>query len=630
MRGMAETRAPGEASQLDLGLVPAATGAVAQVSPDKVASASLDKFFQRFTYLAPVLSLLIGWWSLASHEVKEPGGLGLITVLPAGAWVALGILLVSVAVTVGRNEFTGFRAALHAVSLILLLHGAPALLYSQPRFPTAWVHAGFIDYIERTGSLLPTLDARFSWPGFFAAAAMLSKLAGIKNPVSLIAWFPALANLAYVLVILTISRVVISKPQTRWLAVWVFLLASWVGQDYLSPQATNLFLYLSVIAILLTYFRPRPRSLEERAAAESRGGLRGWFSSWVQTDIDIVPTTPAQRVGLLVVLLIMAFASDVSHQLTPFMMIGAAATLAAFRRTTLRGLPILLLCGAFIYISYAAVPFWSGHLHSMFGSFGKVGSSVGANVGDRVRGDSAHMKVVQIRLLMTAVVGAMGILGLARLKRARVEPAIILLAGFPCSVLVLQSYGGEALLRAYAFALPFIVLCLVLGFTAGKRTLKPVLRGVGIGALSLVAALGFFVARFGNEKFEFTRTTEVQAMDWVYDHASEGSTIAAYDRVLPWAYKDIEAFKHIRYRDELGRGTPADIAMVADALRKTPDGYVVLTTSQEAAGQQNHGLGDQWLTGLRNRMVSSGQFTLVFENSDAWVLQITPAAQPAS
>ena len=39
-----------------------------------------------------------------------------------------------------------------------------------------------------------------------------------------------------------------------WLAIWLFYLMDWIGQDYLSPQAFGLFLFLVAIAVITRWF----------------------------------------------------------------------------------------------------------------------------------------------------------------------------------------------------------------------------------------------------------------------------------------------------------------------------------------------------------------------------------------
>jgi hypothetical protein len=573
--------------------------------------------------LPPAAALALGWWSLATAEApREVGGFGLIGILPTGVWVALGILIVSFAVNAVRGRFTGNRAAVHVLALVVLLHGAPALLYQHPRFSTAWLHAGFIDYIQRSGELLPHVDARFNWPGFFTGAALLGKLAGLRDPVSLLGWFPVLINLAYALPIMVVGRMATHDARVRWIGLWCFYLASWVGQDYLSPQAVNLFLYLCVLAVILTYFRPRAAVLSD----VPRGRLRAWMALWRREEIPVVPTAKGQRAGLVLAILAMSVASVVSHQLTPVFLIVALGALGLFRRSTLRGLPVLLGVAMLAFVSFAAVPFWSGHMEQIFGGFGKVASALGDNVGDRVRGDPDHQFVVRIRLLVTAAIWLLAGIGLLRrLLRRGIEPALLLLASVPVVVLGLQTYGGEAMLRVYAFTLPFMVIVVAIGLAPHPWRVRRAGTGaVLLGALSTVFVVGFYVARFGNERFEFIRTTEVEAMNWVYDHAPGGSAIVVYDDVVPWQFRDVESHEHL-VLTRMGMRHEFDVDGLTWRLRRKPaGGFVVLTSGQEASGEQNFGLPVGWAKALRESMVATGNFRMVFENQDAWVLEVAP------
>jgi hypothetical protein len=609
----------------------ASTLVVPEIAPEpgvngtsETSSRGSSNVFRQAPVLVPAGALALGWWSLgAARRPHDVGGFGLIGILPVGAWVALGVLIASFAVSAVRGRFTGARAAVHVLALVVLLHGAPALLYQHPRFSTAWLHAGFIEYIQRTGDLLPYVDARFNWPGFFTGAALLGKLAGLDDPVSLLAWFPVLVNLAYALPLMVIGRMAVKDARVRWIGLWCFYIASWVGQDYLSPQAVNLFLYLCVLAVVLTYFRPPLTTALKKKS--SRRWVRFWSALW-REEVPAAPTTKGQRLGLFAAVVGMGVASVVSHQLTPVFLVVALGALGLFRRSTLRGLPLLLGVVMLAFLSYATVPFWSGHLKDIFGGVGKVGSSVGANVGDRVQGNADHQFVVQVRMLVTVILWLLAGAGLLRrLKRTGIEPALILLATVPVVVVGMQSYGGEAMLRVYAFTLPFMALALAIGFAPQPWVVRRVVAGaLVLGVLSAALALGFYVARFGNERFEFMRPTEVAAMRWVYDHAPPGSIIEAYDDVLPWQFRDVEAHQHLLLTN-IGMKRAVDISYVARRMRANQaGGFVVLTTGQEAAGEENFGLPVGWMRALRDEMVASGNFVVVYENRDAWVLQVTP------
>ena len=47
------------------------------------------------------------------------------------------------------------------LSRTTIFHGTAPAVESTPRFATAYVPAGFSDYIARTGHILPDFDARF-------------------------------------------------------------------------------------------------------------------------------------------------------------------------------------------------------------------------------------------------------------------------------------------------------------------------------------------------------------------------------------------------------------------------------------------------------------------------------------
>ena len=78
-----------------------------------------------------------------------------------------------------EREQQRYRSRCHTVNtrslrnVLVSLQALPAVVEEQPRFATAWQHLGFLEYLDRTGGSAPALDARWSWPGFFAAAAFV-------------------------------------------------------------------------------------------------------------------------------------------------------------------------------------------------------------------------------------------------------------------------------------------------------------------------------------------------------------------------------------------------------------------------------------------------------------------------
>ncbi len=160
-------------------------------------------------------------------------------------------------------------------------HGASALRWSScsTRFRSSWnlcldsattyVHVGISEYISRTGTVAPGLEARFDWPGFFVLAAFLGQACGLGSTLDLAGWAPVYFNILYLAPLALIARTVTRDPRLVFAAVWLFEIANWVGQDYFSPQGLNYFLYLVIIALILTYFRSS-RSWSDRLVERLR------------------------------------------------------------------------------------------------------------------------------------------------------------------------------------------------------------------------------------------------------------------------------------------------------------------------------------------------------------------------
>src|SRR5204863_3853362 len=108
------------------------------------------------------------------------------------------------------------------------------------------------------------------------------------------------------------------------LAVWLFIIANWIGQDYFAPQAFGFFLFLVVLAIALRWYR-RPAVASRRWRAKSRRDDDVPVEV-VKTDVPV----PQRRTLALLVVVLMA-ATVTSHPLTPLVLTACLAALTIFR-----------------------------------------------------------------------------------------------------------------------------------------------------------------------------------------------------------------------------------------------------------------------------------------------------------
>ena len=306
-----------------------------------------------------------------------------------------------------------------------------------------------------------------------------------------------------------------------------------------------------------------------------------------------------------------------SHQLTPFVTVGALVALLVFNRISLRTLPILFGVMAVGWVSYMTVPFLAGHVISLIKEIGSVSATLSENVTGRLGGSPEHQGVVTFRLVFTVCLWALAALGaLIRFRDGRRDLTLLLLAAAPFPLLALQAYGGEIVLRLYLFSLPFVAI-LAAGVIYGRRPGAPrVASSVITVAVSCVIAFGFLLARYGNERFEMMTASEVMAVDVLYRTAPPGSMLVAVSYNLPWKFEKIEQYEYMSADVSLDLGAIETI--MSDP--KFQHSYLILTDSQGALAEVFNGSPpgswDQFVADAN----ASPAFSLVYRNEDSEIL----------
>jgi hypothetical protein len=553
-------------------------------------------------WLAVGGSLALWTLSLPGVQPRAMTSLGLVSVLPATAFVALALLGVSFCVSVWRRPASSALLASHVVALVFMLYALPALVEPTARFAVTWRHAGVLQAIldgsYRDGGSNPY----FEWPGFFVLAGFAAKAAGIGSVIGAANWAPLVFDLLYLGPLLLILRTLTIDPRLVWLAVWVFYLGNWVGQDYFSPQAFAYLLYLIVLAILVTWMRPA-----------------GWPGSRVR---------PPVRAALIGIVLFIFAAMVVSHQLTPFALLSSTAVLVIARRCGARGLPAAMTVILLIWLAYMTAGFLGGHSSEIVGGIGHLDTTVGTNVGGRLRGDAGHLFVARARIGLTLCLWAVAFLAALWLRRrGHREPAPLLLFLAPFGLALVQPYGGEILLRVFLFALPFTAF-----FIASVMRRAPLPVAV---AVTLLLTAGFLVTRYGNERMDWFTPGEVRAVDRLDALAPAGSTLVAWSNSLPWEarhytahrYRSIVASKAWARIGALPSGSPRQIAAVAEYMRAQKGGAFLVLTRSQAAEVDITGYGPPGsLADVDVGLRRSPAFRRLYANRDASVYGLAPQA----
>lgn len=211
--------------------------------------------------LVPVAALGIGFVAMKRAHASAIGPYGLIQALPPYYYAALALAGLSFLITWNSSRARPLRLSFDLLVLVFLLQSPPAIIEPEARFPVAWLTAGFTDFVAGTGHVLPGIDARFSWPGFFAGTGMVARAAGLPTTILLLKWWPVALNLLYLPPFYLLARAILGNYRRAALATWLFPLANWVGQDYFSPQSVAFLLYLVFAWIIVYQFGAKRRKL---------------------------------------------------------------------------------------------------------------------------------------------------------------------------------------------------------------------------------------------------------------------------------------------------------------------------------------------------------------------------------
>lgn len=591
-------------------------------------------------WLLPLLALVLAGVSLRSADAAGISDLGLVSVLPVGYHLALAAVAAGFVLALRGRERRALLVLQVLVAIVLLY--CVSLPYEQePAFNVVYRHAGIVDHLLTGGPLDSSIDAYFNWPGFFIVAEFVVDLTGLHSVLPIAPYAPVVFNVLALPALIVIAKTATRDWRTAWIGVWVFYLTNWIGQDYFSPQAYAYVLYLALAVGLLTSLSARldgPRRWWRRSAAAVTGRA-GRLVGAAPDPHEVVLAEPGrlERGGVLLASAVLFAALAAGHQLTPFAALLMVLTLVVLRRVSTPLLPVVgaLLIAA--WLSYMAADYLAGSGRELVEEAVSVGTSVSENVGSRVNGSTEHLVIVYVRLAVTGALWLLTLVGIVRLLRAgRPAPRHAVLAFVPLVLVLLQPYGGEALLRAYLFALPFIgvlVAAALFPAVAGAWSWR---RSTALFLVSAVLMGAFLFTRYGNERISLFTTAERTATEFVYDRADRGDIIAAGSPNVAWqdvGYDDFDYAQIGRLLEPAEPGeTPEELAdRVADALteRATRDGdvdvYVLITRSQLDYEQLMGTLPWGSVRALETGAAQTPRFRVVYENSDATVFELTGA-----
>lgn len=551
------------------------------------------------------------WWlSVHNASLDAAGPTGVIGVIGWPYVAALGVVAAVAALQLVRRRPDALVLAAAALLLTLFLYGYVNFADGEASVPTGWLHVGFARFITDHHASFTGLDARADWPALFAVAAVLVKLAGVPDASTFLQLSPVFYNAAAIAPLLIIARYVTRSRRTAWLAVFLYLGANWFQQDYFSPQATVFLLYLTTLATLL--WAARSATVPPLAGGRMGKVLRAWRR---------IPSPPAgtssgQALGVEAALVVLAAAIVVSHQLTPVSLIITTLLFVVTGYTRYRRLWLITALLFVVWFSYGATDFWSGHLSTVFGDLGRLGANLNSGVVSRVTGDPTYQLMQNVRLGWSLLYLVLGVLGWWSIRRRPDALLLGLLVASAGSLVAMQSYGGEVVLRVFVYASPLLAPLAALTF---RRLVsrRDVLFAPVLAVVLAAAALLGTATRGVNVAFERVTPDDVAAAQVLWSHAHRGDSIGYVYPTGAYAAAGV------------GQWHPVDLneqcqgPLLQCAIDRSPT-FLLLGRSQDEALQLTASARPGSVAALGDELVARGLYRILYSGRDAELLQLVP------
>lgn len=572
-----------------------------------------------------VLAIALALWISSLYQINLASltDIGLVSVLPATFYVAIGLLAIGFSVA-----FTSlprpWLLEIYVVALVVFLHAIVPILYAVPKYAYVYKHIAVIRFIEQFGSTYRNIDIYQNWPGFFAGNAILSKVTGIDAA--------SYANIALpffmvcnILAVRFLARGLTDDRRRVAATMWIFVLGSWLAPAYLAPQTMAYVMTLTTLGIVVRYL-PGLRASERQV---------NWFpgrgsSIHEPRPVELQGAWP--RVAAASVVLALSAAIVVSHQLTPFFLIVSLVIIKLARRGGSWWLPILI---TIITMAQIAASYHYIAAHQVLFSFNPFGNLQGAQRRYPTAGSEEHVFISQVARGLSLAFLVFALLAWWRIGRRRGETWILLLAFAPGLLVLVQAYGGEGIYRIYAFMcfwLSFLASGLLVRLNKTNRW-KPHVLSVG----SFIAIIALIISYFGLDRADFIPPQEVAASRWFENSTPSGSIITylSSDYPSPTTARYSEHFTgdgnwggEVMSNDRFaGRAlTERDIPDVAKSLldiaRPGQQVYLALGPSSEAYAEGYGFAPAGSLQRFGDILVKDNRFRVVFRDQDAYILQV--------
>jgi hypothetical protein len=475
-----------------------------------------------------LLPLVLGMssWAISLTQVNlaNLGNFGLLPIMNGWFYAAFALLLLGFFAEL-MSSARGWVMGLYLAAVIVAIHAVVPILFHVPEYAWVYKHIGVIANLQAHGRVTDPSDLYQEWPALFAAVATITGVSR-DSALQFAAWAPLAFELAETLVVVAIFRTMTSDRRVPYLAALLFQCAvTWVGQDYLSPQAFAFLLWLGIMLVVLRFLAPGAQ------AALAGSEQRGWRLTAIQSRLTADGTYPEPpptwlRRAAVVLVLVMFSVIVVAHQLTPVIVLTSLIGLTVVGVLRPRWLVVVMaaIMVGFLYSRWTLITTQYG------GFFG--GGDVVSNASGTVQtfGSTAQEYTAKaVRVLAAAMWLSTAAFAATYWRRPGRVVVPVVLAFAPFCVIFASSYGGEAIYRVFLFSAPWCAYIVAMSMMRVKRSwmTKAFLAVIPFALLASMQGL------FGPLAVDGFTSAEIQSSLYFYGHAAVGSTLITGDENLP-------------------------------------------------------------------------------------------------
>ena len=462
--------------------------------------------------------------------------------------VALCVLIVASSLQwLSRNSSTRLMWA-QLILLVSALFLIPVFSgYSPPLANHSLRTIGLVEYIVRTGTILPNELWYLNWPGAFVLPVFAVKLFSF-NLETLLNYAPYIMSLCYLPPLYVLFRNLLGNDRKNLIftAISFFMVANWVGSEYMaSPPAVALLFVITLLALITS--EPKRRYL---------AGIVVVFGCLVTTHLLfsiamacilcalalVKWSKPLAIVSVVSVVILVAWNLTVANTHTSWLVedvsVVAMSGIEAesIERDPLAEFPLMVSDGQ--GFESIIVPERNSPVEGRTINL-SLPFIIEGQILSHLSGSNEHIMVGVVRVVFSAVFLLLGIAGLviAVKDRSRRRVVMMMLAIMAVSVsMVILPYGGRIIDRVYP--IPMLALSYFAVTLLDRKK-----WGLVFCTLLIICAPVHVIAHYGNQVLDNVSQEYMDGINYFHDISPDGGTIIAMGYL--WTIRNKEKYRYI-------------------------------------------------------------------------------------